>query len=144
MDLNGRYLVLAVGWTIMGLVLCAASVGVVGPAWGVDDAPGVELRVAGMLDIHPPLPGPDEEVEIGVWVENRGDEDASDVLVYFYEDGRSFDREVVDVRAKDMFYIEVSWTADEGDHYLSVAVDPGGEYDEDKGDNRTGTWVMVR
>jgi hypothetical protein len=129
---------------VSGVLLSILVVAAAGVWAGEKDGRDVDLRVAGMLDVHPPLPNPGDDVEINVWVENRGADDALDVLVYFYEDGRSFDREVVDVRAGDGVDIRVQWTADEGDHYLSVMVDPGGEYDDERGDNRAGTWVTVR
>jgi hypothetical protein len=130
---------------VSGVLLAILAVAAIGAAWaGEKGARDVDLRVAGMLDVQPPLPDPGDDVEITVWVENRGKDDALDVLVYFYEDGRSFDREVVDVGAGDTIDIRVPWTADEGDHYLSVTVDPGGEYDDERGDNRAGAWVTVR
>ncbi len=114
------------------------------PALGQDASTGIELRIVGVFDLHPPLPEEGDDVQIGVLVENYGTKDARDVAVYFYEDDVWFDKEVVDVRSGDTVYIQTYWTAAYGDRYLSAVIDPAGDLDEDAGDNRVGAWVTVR
>jgi len=113
-------------------------------AFGQENTVGADLRIVGMLDVHPPLPEEGDTVQIGILVENRGTKDARDVPVYFYEDDVWFDKETLDVRAGDTIYLEVYWTADSGDSYLSAVIDPAGYLDEDAADNRVGAWVTVR
>jgi hypothetical protein len=111
---------------------------------GQDTGTGINLKIVGNLDLSPPLPEEGQDIELGVLVQNNGTKDAWDVPVYFYEDGIYFDKESVDVRAGDTVFVSTYWTADYGDSYLSVAVDPARKLDDDKGDNRVGAWVTVR
>jgi hypothetical protein len=104
----------------------------------------IDLGIVGMLSLHPLLPDVGDDVQIGVLVENRGSRDARDVSVYFYEDDVHFEKETVDIKAGDTVYVESLWTADSGDSYLSVMVDPAGDFKEDKRDNSVGIWVTVR
>jgi hypothetical protein len=104
----------------------------------------VDLGIVGTLSLHPLLPNEGDDVQIGVLVENRGLRDAQDVSVYFYEDDVHFEKETVDIRAGDTIYVESLWTADSGNSYLSVTVDPAGDFKEDKSDNSVGIWVTVR
>ncbi len=122
---------------ILLLIGCAS-------VFGQDGSLDVDLGIVGMLSLHPPLPDEGDDVQIGILVENRGSKDARDVLVRFYEDGVYFDKETVEIKAGDTVYVEALWTADPGDSYLSVVVDPAGDFREDKGDNTIGAWVAVR
>jgi hypothetical protein len=112
--------------------------------FGQDTVTGVDLSIVGGLDLSPPLPDEGQDIELGVLVQNTGTKDAWDVPIYFYEDGVYFDKESVDIRAGDTVFVTTYWTADYGDSYLSVAVDPTRKLDDDKGDNRVGAWVNVR
>jgi hypothetical protein len=127
--------------TIIG---CAFLTGETAAVSGENGADGVDLRTSGRLEINPPFPDPGDEVEVGIWVENRGTVDADDVSVYFYADGLSFDREVTDVRKGDSVFIRTMWTAESGETFLSVVIDPGKEYHDDRHDNEAKTWVIVR
>jgi hypothetical protein len=131
---GGRMIILA------AILVCIGSI----PALGQGDRPDIDLRIVGMLNLQPPLPDEGDDVQLGVLVENRGVKDAQDVVVYFYEDDVHFDKETVDIRAGDTVYLETVWTADSGDSYLSVTVDPGGDFSEDRRDNSVGVWVTVR
>jgi hypothetical protein len=133
-----------IGWIPASIFIYLLACVTPPPAWGADVTRDVSLSVAGMLDIQPSLPEPGEEVQIGAWIENRGTQDAYDVSVYFYEDGVCFDREETDVRAQDSVFIRAMWMGESGDRYISVVVDPDGEFLDDKGDNREGAWVVVR
>lgn len=105
---------------------------------------GVELNIRGGIYLDPAFPEPGDDVEISVTVENLGDEDASDVSIYFYEDGFPFEREVVDISAGDSVYVMMMWPAEEGDTFLEVKVDPEGQFKDDKMNNRASEWVKVR
>lgn len=105
---------------------------------------GVVLKIVGGLDLYPPFPEPGDDVEIGIEVENLGNEEARGVSAYFYEDGFSFDRIVVDIHAGDSAYVTTLWTADEGDSYIEVVVDPGGEVTGGGMNIRSGRWITVR
>ena len=97
-----------------------------------------------MLNLHPPLPDAGEIVQVGFLVENYGKKDARDVSIYFYEDDIYFEKSTVDITAGDTVYVEAYWTADSGDSYISVAVDPAAYFTEDKTDNSTSVWMTVR
>jgi hypothetical protein len=122
---------------ILVLIGCVSS-------FGQDGSLNVDLRIVGMLNLDPPLTEEGDYVQIGILVENHGAKDARDVPVYFYEDGVYFEKETVDIMAGDTVYVETFWTADSGDSYISVTVDPSGDFEEDKGDNVTGLWMTVR
>ncbi len=105
---------------------------------------GVLLKIVGGLDLSPPFPDPGDDVEIGVEVDNLGNEEARGVSIYFYEDGFSFDRTVVDIHAGDSAYVTTLWTADQGDSYIEVVVDPGGEVTGGGMNIRSGRWITAR
>lgn len=94
--------------------------------------------------MYPLLPEEGDDVLIGILVSNRGASNARDVAIYFYEDEVRFEKETVDIRAGDTVYVEAYWTADSGDSYLSVVVDPAGDYAAGGKSKRTGAWVTVR
>ncbi len=141
-----RYTTLIVPRRSVNAVLILAALVLITPQliFGQDNAPDVVLKLVGVLDLSPPLPEEGEDVQVGMLVENSGTRDARDVPVYFYEDGVYFDKVVIDIRAGDTVYVEAYWTADPGDSYLSVTVDPAGGYDTERNENSTGTWVTVR
>ena len=105
---------------------------------------GVVLKIVGGLDLYPPFPDLGDDMEIGIEVENLGNEEARGVSVYFYEDGFSFERVVVDIHAGDSAYVTTLWTADEGDSYIEVIVDPGGEVTGGGMNIWSGRWITVR
>jgi hypothetical protein len=113
------------------------------PSFAQDHAGDVKLGIIGPLSLYPVLPEEDDDVVIGVLVGNSGQKDARDVLVYFYEDSVYFEKVLIDIRAGDTAYVEANWTADSGDSYISVVVDPDHEYDKDVHDNSAGAWVTV-
>jgi len=116
-----------------------------GPStFGQEGGPEVNLRIVGMLNLHPPLPDEGDVVQVGILVENYGKKDARDVSVYFYEDDIYFEKNTVDITAGDTVYVEAYWTADSGDSYISVRVDPAADFTEDKTDNSTSVWMTVR
>jgi hypothetical protein len=129
--------------TTVVFLLILVSVGCP-PTFGQGNNLDIDLGIVGMLSLHPLLPNEGDDVQIGVLVENRGSRDARDVSVYFYEDDVHFEKVTVDIRAGDTVYVESFWTADSGDSYLSVMVDPAGDFKEDKRDNSVGIWVTVR
>jgi hypothetical protein len=125
------------------LLIILVSIGCAS-TFGQDGSVDVDLRIVGMLNLHPALPEEGEVVQIGILVENHGVKDARDVSVYFYEDDIYFERESVDIRAGDTVYVEAFWSADSGDSYISAIIDPAGDFKEDKRDNSTGIWMTVR
>jgi hypothetical protein len=115
-------------------------------AIGADDtAPtsGVYLTIRGRIDMSPPFPDEGEDVELTVIVENRGDERADAVTMYYYEDGHAFDRIVEDIPPRDSVEVTTMWTADGGESYLELIVDPRGEYAGRKVRYKVGRWVDV-
>ncbi|MBN1880673.1 MAG: hypothetical protein JW885_00755 [Deltaproteobacteria bacterium] len=111
----------------------------------VDEAPltGVYLTISGRLGVSPPFPEEGEDVELSVIVENRGDERADAVTMYFYEDGHAFERFVEDIPPRDAVEVTTYWTADEGESYLELVVDPKGEYTGRKIRYKVGRWIDV-
>lgn len=105
---------------------------------------GIILKIVGSIDLSPPFPDSGDNVEIVVEVENIGDEEARDVSIYFYEDGFSFDRTVFDIHAGDSAYVTAIWTADKGDSYIEVVVDPGGEVTSGGMNIRSARWITIR
>ena len=104
---------------------------------------GVFLTISGRLGISPPFPEEGEDVELSVTVENRGDVSADSVTMYFYEDGHAFERIVEDIPPHDAVEVTTFWTADEGESYLELIVDPKGEYNGRKNRYKVGRWIDV-
>jgi len=104
---------------------------------------GVYLTIRGRIDMSPPFPEEGEDVELTVIVENRGDERADSVTMYYYEDGHAFDRIVEDIPPRDSVEVTTVWTADGGESYLELIVDPRGEYAGRKVRYKVGRWVDV-
>jgi len=104
---------------------------------------GVLLTISGRLGVSPPFPEEGEDVELSVTVENRGDERADSVTMYYYEDGHAFERIVEDIPPHDAVEVTASWTADEGESYLELVVDPKGEYNGRKIKYTVGRWIDV-
>ena len=111
----------------------------------IETAPvtGVLLTISGRLGVSPPFPEEGEDVELSVIVENRGDERADSVTMYYYEDGHAFDRFVEDIPPHDAVEVTTYWTADEGESYLELVVDPKGEYSGRKVRYKVGRWIDV-
>ena len=104
---------------------------------------GVLLTISGRLGVSPPFPEEGEDVELSVTVENRGDERADSVTMYYYEDGHAFERFVEDILPHDAVEVTTYWTADEGESYLELVVDPKGEYSGRKFRYKVGRWITV-
>lgn len=104
---------------------------------------GVLLTISGRLRISPPFPEEGEDVELSVTVENRGDERADSVTMYYYEDGHAFERCVEDIPPHDGVVVTTLWNADDGESYLELVVDPEGEYTGRKIKYKVGRWVDV-
>ncbi|MBN1572045.1 MAG: hypothetical protein JW984_02495 [Deltaproteobacteria bacterium] len=105
---------------------------------------GVDLRIVGGISVYPPLPKPDEEVELTVIIKNVGNENAKDVVVIFYVDGSSLEREIVDIDAGESVIIMVVWEAVDGEKLIRAVVDPKGVFGDYHFNNVREKWVTVR
>jgi len=105
---------------------------------------GVELSIDGSLSIYPPFPTPNENVEIGVTIENIGSEPAQDVPVYFYQNDHAFDRVTIDINAMDSEFVSVPWSAPAGEYHIRAVIDPQGTIGENKDNDSVTRWVIVR
>ena len=105
---------------------------------------GVELKIIRGISVFPPLPRPDEEVELTVEIKNLGNEDARDVMVIFYIDGSNLEREMVDIDAGESVTVMVVWEAVSGERLIRVVVDPKGEFGDYRFDNIKERWITVR
>jgi hypothetical protein len=63
--------------------------------------------------------------------------------MYYYEDGHAFERIVEDIPAHDTVEVTTIWTADDGESYLELVVDPKGEYTGRKTRYKVGRWIDV-
>jgi len=105
---------------------------------------GVELKIIGGISVYPPLPKPDEEVELTVEIKNVGNKDAKDVVVIFYVDGSNLEREMVDIDAGESVTVMVVWESVSGERLVRVVVDPKGEFGDYRFDNIRERWITVR
>lgn len=105
---------------------------------------GVELKIVKGISIYPPLPKPNEEVELSVEVKNTGNEDAKDVMVVFYIDGANLDREIVDIDAGESVTVMFVWDAVSGERLIRAVVDPKGNYGDNHFNKVSERWITVR
>jgi len=105
---------------------------------------GIKLKIVGGITIYPPLPKPDEDVELAVEIKNIGNKQANDVVIIFYADGSHIDREIVDIDAGESITVMVVWQAVKGEKLIRVVVDPKREFNHYRYDNTKERWITVR
>jgi PKD repeat protein len=84
----------------------------------------------GNLTISNDKPVEDELIEVNVTINNSGNLNATDLEVEFYEDGFAFASKRINVPANGTNITNATWIAKEGNHVISVVLDPTNEIPE--------------
>jgi subtilase family serine protease len=107
---------------------------------------GINLEFAGgRLELQNPLPRNGEDVDVMVIVQNRGNQDAKRVPVFFYDNLRVFSTEEIDLEPGGQRRLSARWRATTGNHVISVVLDPAHHFKEMRRDkSEVSTTVLVR
>jgi len=92
---------------------------------------GLDLEFAGnRIELQNPLPRNGEEVEVIVLLRNRGNQNASRIQVFFYDNLRVFSTEEIDLEPGGQRRLSVRWRATTGNHVISAVLDPAHHFKE--------------
>ena len=107
---------------------------------------GLDLEFAGnRIELQNPLPRNGEEVEVIVLLRNRGNQNASRIQVFFYDNLRVFSTEEIDLEPGGQRRLTARWRATTGNHTLSVIIDPAHHFKEmNREKSEVSTNVLVR
>jgi hypothetical protein len=107
---------------------------------------GLDLEFIGnRIELRNPLPRNGEEVEVMVVVQNRGNQDARRIPVFFYDNLRVFSTEEIDLEPGGQRRLSTRWRATTGNHTISVIIDPAHHFKEmSRKKSEVSTTVLVR
>jgi len=142
-NIRNRMMIALLPCMLSLLLNCATEEETVRPKQPIQ---GLDLEFAGnRIELQNPLPRNGEEVEVIVLVRNLGNQNASRIPVFFYDNLRVFSTEEIDLEPGGQRRLSARWRATTGNHTLSVIIDPAHHFKEmNRERSEVSTTVLVR